>query len=135
MHGPLPQAYFLAGLGIETRLNSLLPNSTEEQQNSLIQGYNRIVGGEEKSSESAESSEKSENIGDLDDGSEDRSLGGKGYEKSDEKMASEWKDLSEKLSKSYDEEGMGFSYKVMAFTHKNHPPPEPFPGSGIEFGS
>lgn len=44
-HGPIPQAHFLAGLGIEARLDALLESAPPEQQNSLIEGFNRLVGG------------------------------------------------------------------------------------------
>lgn len=115
VHGPIPQAYFLAGLGIEARLDALLERSSESEQASLIQGYNRIVGGQRSSAVKSDASGTPERI------------------ETEANLASASKALSQKLSKSPDEEGMGYSYKVMAFTSKDQAIPEPFPGSGIEF--
>ena len=47
-HGPIPQAHFLVGMGIEARLDALVQSTTDvEQQAALIHGYNRLVGGVE----------------------------------------------------------------------------------------
>ena len=49
------------------------------------------------------------------------------------KVAAELEALGSKLKEAPEEEGMGYSYKVLAITSKNLPPPEPFPGSGVVF--
>ena len=45
MHGPITQAQLLEGLGIRTRLESLAQGATAEQQEALMAGYARLVGG------------------------------------------------------------------------------------------
>ena len=134
VHGPIPQAYFLAGLGIETRLDSLLCNRTEEQQDTLIRGYNRIVGGDPDSSpnDAQPSATVNTEIGGK-EGVERSPVEDPSSSRPGERVASELAQLSEKLNRPHEEEGMGYSYKVMAITNVGQPPPEPFPGSGVEF--
>lgn len=43
MHGPITQAELLGGLGIGTRLQQLLENANQEQEESLITGYLRLM--------------------------------------------------------------------------------------------
>ncbi|PRW58511.1 NADH dehydrogenase [ubiquinone] complex assembly factor 7 [Chlorella sorokiniana] len=43
--GPIPQAAFLLGLGIDARLEQLLANATPEQAKVLEAGFRRLVGG------------------------------------------------------------------------------------------
>lgn len=45
--GPIPQAAFLMGLGIEQRLEALLAGATPAQAGALRAGYARLVGGSE----------------------------------------------------------------------------------------
>jgi hypothetical protein len=42
--GPIPQALFLLGLGIEQRLEQLLATATPQQAAALRAGYQRLVG-------------------------------------------------------------------------------------------
>lgn len=44
-HGPISQARFLQGLGMETRLHQLLQGADDAQEVALIAGYQRLVGG------------------------------------------------------------------------------------------
>lgn len=44
VHGPMTQSQFLGSLGINFRVESLLENCTEEQEESLRSGYWRLVG-------------------------------------------------------------------------------------------
>ncbi|WCJ20821.1 hypothetical protein M5689_003026 [Euphorbia peplus] len=44
VHGPITQSQFLGSLGINFRVEALLPNCTEEQAESLRTGYWRLVG-------------------------------------------------------------------------------------------
>ena len=131
----MPQAYFLAGLGIEHRLDSLLKNSSESQQEVLIRGYNRIVGGDDNTNQlqqqSVESNQTLENVEDPKLKTSDEE--GNGEFQRGKQVAAELEALGAKLKEAPEEEGMGYSYKVLAITSKNLPPPEPFPGSGVEF--
>jgi len=43
-HGPITQASLLHSLGIATRLESLVQHASEEQKESLLAGYERLVG-------------------------------------------------------------------------------------------
>lgn len=43
--GPIPQAHFLLGLGIEARLQTLLEKATPQQAEALQAGFSRLVGG------------------------------------------------------------------------------------------
>lgn len=45
MYGPVTQAHFLKGLGIEYRLERLLEQAKEEELDGLIAGYRRLVEG------------------------------------------------------------------------------------------
>ncbi|KAL4437198.1 hypothetical protein ABPG75_004337 [Micractinium tetrahymenae] len=45
--GPIPQAHFLLGLGIEARLEALMQRATPEQAEALQAGFRRLVGGSE----------------------------------------------------------------------------------------
>jgi SAM-dependent MidA family methyltransferase len=44
VHGPITQAHFLRSLGIDARLEALLPNASPKQAGRLKQGFARLVG-------------------------------------------------------------------------------------------
>eukprot|EP00890_Picochlorum_soloecismus_P002644 jgi/Picsp_1/3380/NSC_06218-R1_-like protein len=50
MYGPITQAIFLKSVGIDARLESLAKIGTKEQQQALLSGYKRLVGGSEQQS-------------------------------------------------------------------------------------
>jgi NADH dehydrogenase [ubiquinone] 1 alpha subcomplex assembly factor 7 len=50
MYGPIDQAVFLKSLGIDARLESLVKIGNREQQQALLSGYKRLVGGSEQQS-------------------------------------------------------------------------------------
>ena len=126
VHGPIPQAHFLGGLGIEARLDALLEKATVEEQTSLITGFNRLVGGQEHSllanqavPISEQEQEAKENSSHANAESEGQQAGGlaEGLEANDNTI---------------EEEGMGFTYKVMALTSAGVAPPVPFSYKSLE---
>ena len=118
-HGPIPQAHFLAGLGIEARLDALVEaSSSQEQQASLISGFNRLVGGSEHSSETSQAA--------IDQSPAAESASDMNAPETDGHAIGEAGEVAES-------DGMGFTYKVMAITAQEQPPPLPFPGSGVTF--
>ena len=48
-HGPIPQAQFLLGLGMEARLHQLLESASEEQAEGLVAGFRWAGRGEGES--------------------------------------------------------------------------------------
>lgn len=50
MYGPIDQAIFLKSLGIDARLESLVKIGNRKQQQALLSGYKRLVGGSEQHS-------------------------------------------------------------------------------------
>jgi len=50
MYGPINQAIFLKSVGIDARLESLVKICNKEQQQKLLSGYKRLVGGSEQQS-------------------------------------------------------------------------------------
>lgn len=147
-HGPIPQAHFLAGLGIEARLDSLTSAASPSQQEALISGFNRLLGGNEAplqpaaptptDQESREGTAESLEAGDHGSAPEDReSLGGVaggevgGSSGGGISVKERFKDAPRPPS-ALDSEGMGFTYKAFAIASAETPP-IPFPGSGVEF--
>lgn len=49
-HGPIPQAHFLLGLGIQARLEQLLDTADEQQGAALVAGFERLLAGSKGSS-------------------------------------------------------------------------------------
>ena len=93
-------------------------SSSQEQEASLISGFNRLVGGSEHSSNASQA------VFDQSLGAESPSnLGGPD---ADGNAVGEAADGAES-------EGMGFTYKVMAITAQEQSSPLPFPGSGVTF--
>ena len=150
-HGPIPQAHFLAGLGIEARLDSLTAAASPSQQESLISGFNRLTGGRETPDKSIQmpspedlgpglptSAVKSEDkIAATSEQTAEKTVQGQpagkevGRSSRDSSLEKRFKDAPRPPS-ALDNEGMGFSYKVFAITSSKSAP-VPFPGSGVEF--
>lgn len=115
-HGTLPQAHFLAGLGIQTRLEELLKTASEEEQSSLVSGYIRLLDyrnpdGTSPFDETEQTSERTSNAGSA----QPESL------PADSTTEAEERDQLE-------DEGMGMAYKVLAIVPKRYAAPIPFPG-------
>lgn len=122
VHGPIPQAHFLGGLGIEARLDALLERATVEEQASLVTGFNRLVGGQQDpvvkiqpKIRTWQEPETSENSRDAAVENERRKVGGSAVGRPDTEFVG-----------NEEEEGMGFTYKVMALTAAGTAPPVPF---------
>ena len=114
VHGPIPQAQFLGGLGIEARLDALLAGASETEQTSLITGFNRLIGGQEQTSTSSDQSGLTEG-----QQSADLASGALQIEGSSQYKGPDEQDVSQ-------QDGMGYTYKVMAITGSKHPVPPPF---------
>ena len=150
-HGPIPQAHFLAGLGIEARLDSLTAAASPSEQESLISGFNRLLGGKETPDKSiqvlpsedlgpgsptsaVESDKEDVAASEQTEGTtlQQRSAGKEvGRSSRDLSLAERFKDAPRPPS-ALDNEGMGYSYKAFAIT-SSQSAPVPFPGSGVEF--
>jgi SAM-dependent MidA family methyltransferase len=150
-HGPIPQAHFLAGLGIEARLDSLTAVAIPSQQESLISGFNRLIGGDEASN-STLPREIVSTPSDHNEGVPAATVIGNGGEGGNGqgnplKLGGDRRDvldsgelsLAERFKYAprppslLDDEGMGYTYKVLAITGREHTSPIPFPGSGVDF--
>ena len=96
-HGPISQAKFLQGLGLETRLHQLLQAADEAQAVELISGYKRLVGATHIKEDASEVSQGKAPAGTA------RSQHG-----------------------GVEEEGMGQSYQAMCITPSGIDAPLPF---------
>ena len=127
VHGPIPQAQFLGGLGIEARLDALLERATTEEQTELITGFNRLVGGQEEpalqsdSREGASHLQEGTSAASEETGIQDPSSAEARFDQGSQERSSERR-----------EEGMGLTYKVMAMTSVDTPPPVPFSYKSLE---
>lgn len=121
VHGPIPQAQFLGGLGIEARLDALLERATTEEQTELITGFNRLIGGQEQAMLQPDPGEKPSQLQEVtsaaseETGIQDPSSAEARFDQGSQERSSERR-----------EEGMGLTYKVMAMTSVDTPPPVPF---------
>ncbi len=129
VHGPIPQAQFLGGLGIEARLDALLERATMEEQTSLINGFNRLVGSQEEALPQGLSS--SSRPSDSRSGNLDRTIEGNEEQEQSLPEVDQVQGIEGK-GPSLLEEGMGLSYKVMAITSAGTPPPVPFSYKSLE---
>lgn len=121
VHGPIPQAQFLGGLGIEARLEALLQGASQAEQATLINGFNRLIGGQEKAAQAQIAPSLSGEISSQKEESTQASS-------SDTKTAND-QAVVEQMAEGrggVEEEGMGFAYKVMAISQAGQPHPIPF---------
>lgn len=119
VHGPIPQAHFLGYLGIEARLKALLETANPEEADSLVQGVTRLMSGQDSSlkaphgrefSAQSQQSAEAEFKGEANAQIRDTSTGQEGIA----------------MKKSDVQDGMGYSYKVMAITSAGQKVPFPF---------
>ena len=128
VHGPIPQAHFLGGLGIEARLDALLEKATVEEQSSLITGFNRLVGGQQDPTVKDKPEVRGEQEPAILENNRDAAVGDEVQQASGSVVET----TDTELGENEVEDGMGFTYKVMALTAATAAPPVPFSYKSLE---